>query len=428
MANLTPTPDQTSVAGALGQAKGGDTVTLPAQAVLVGSKGTSLTVPAGVTLQGVAGTSLIMAPDGPGGTNGVIRIAGGTGTVVRNFSIIPAQNVSPFSISGASGSRISQINYNPQGASVVAYFAYYGGVYGTIDNCVITGGAGNNELVFTRGPADSWQTPNSMGTDQTVLIEDTIFGGQGYVCDANSNARMCVRYCDILGNMKVDGHGKASNTPPRGVRQFECYRNHWSDLWGWYILCSEMRGGTGVFFDNTADHPLGAAAYFEDYGYQSIWPNLGNVFMTPKNYPIPDQVGNGMDGGPREPFYAWNNFVNGKPWARSLKTPNPGAIALYQQQMGSPTATFTENDIIKEGRDFFSDMSGLPVPNVGRGTTKAMLASKPTTVGQAWLATDQGTWNSISAPNNEQGVLNLWSGTAWAPKYTPLAYPFYPTP
>lgn len=432
MANLTPTPDQASIAGACSQAQAGDVVIIPKGETLIGTGGSSILVDGPFTVQGAdrGGSVIQLAADGPTGTSGVFKLTGGAGCIVENLTILPAPNVAPFSVAGKNGSRISKINYNPAEDAIVAYFAYYSGVYGVIDSSRIVGGAGNNELVFARGPVNSWQTPSSMGTEDAVYIESCQFDGPGYVCDANANSRMVVRYCDILGAMKVDGHGKASNSPARGVRHFECYRNHWTDIESWYMLCSEMRGGTGTFFDNIADHPLGAAAYFEDYAYQGLWPNFGDVYQTPKNYPIPDQIGSGMDGGPREPFYAWNNFVNGKPWVRALKAIAPGAIALYNQQMSTPpvlfTAGFTEDDIVKEGRDFFSDMTPGQI-NVFRGSTKAMLASKPTLVGQGWLATDQGGgWNTKPAPNNEQGTLNTWNGTTWAPKYTPYQYPFFP--
>ena len=46
-----------------------------------------------------------------------------------------------------------------------------------------------------------------------VYVEDCVFSGQGYVCDANANARFVVRFNTVTGPMKVDGHGKASNSP-----------------------------------------------------------------------------------------------------------------------------------------------------------------------------------------------------------------------
>lgn len=431
--NLTPTPDQASIAGACAQAKAGDVVILPAAPILLGKGGASILVDGPFTVQGAdrAGTEIQLAPDGPTGTSGVFRITGGSGAVVENLTILPSPNVAPFAVAGQNGSRISKVNYNPAGDPVVSYFAYYGGVYGVIDGSRIVGGGGNNELVFVRGPVNSWQTPSSMGTADAVYIESCQFDGEGYLCDANSNSRMVVRFCDILSDMKVDGHGKASNSPPRGVRHFECYRNHWSCMKGWYVLAAEFRGGTGVFIDNVADLAA-SAAYFEDYGYQGLWPNLGNVYMTPKNYPIADQVGNGMDGGPREPFYAVNNLAGGKPWLRSLKTPAAAAIALYNQQMSAPgipfTAGFTENSVVMEGRDLMSDMSGLPVPNCGRGTYKTMLASKPTLLGQGWWVTDQGSWNQSAAPGNVQGQLYAWNGASWALKWTPYQFPFFPLP
>jgi hypothetical protein len=111
--------------------------------------------------------------------------------------------VAAFATGTANGWRITDIDFN--GGTVSAYFVYVGGVYGLIDNNDITGASGSSELIFVRGPADSWQTPHSIGGADNVFIEDNTFNGVGYVCDINSNGRAVVRYNKITGQVRLMG-------------------------------------------------------------------------------------------------------------------------------------------------------------------------------------------------------------------------------
>jgi hypothetical protein len=290
-----------------------------------------------------------------------------------------------------------------------------GSAYGLIDNCTINGAAGNNELIFTRGPKDAWQTDDTIGTADNVYIEDCVFNGKGYVCDINSNGKAVVRFCEINGPMKVDGHGKATNTPPRGVRHMEIYHNRWTcDKKYW--LTVEMRGGTGHIFANTA---AGGSFMLRDYATGSRYSNLGGRYWTPKDYPIDDQIGTGKDPkrGGSEPMYIWNNrMTDGQPWRRSNRKAHPNAIAL------NGGVDFHDSDMIAQDRDFFRQVPQFDGSSgMGVGTRAQMDAIKPTRTGVGFWVTDEGQWNSKNP--GPDGRLYVWSGRTWTLKYTPYTYP-----
>jgi hypothetical protein len=339
----------------------GDLVQIPAGGCTWGASGTYLSVNKAITLMGAGQGQTIITLSDSGGkyTNGTIRIY--AAATVRSMTIngSNANPVCAFSTSTKNGWRITDIDYN--GGTSGAYFAYIGGVYGLIDNNDITGGAGTAELIFARGPTDSWQTPHSIGGVDNLFIVDNTFNGSGYVCDINANGRAVLRYNTITGNMKIDGHGVASNSPARGVRHMEIYNNHWTAESGFW-LAMEIRGGGGRIFNNVIDNGINFnynGVVLTDYCYTSnIYGNCnGNVEPDhcacptatgdQPGYPITDQIGVGIDpkSAGSEPLYLWNNIKNGDPltllWrpTTSCTTPCGGAFDLV--------------DVIQEGIDYF---------------------------------------------------------------------------
>jgi hypothetical protein len=419
---------QDDVTDAANHASPGDVVLIPAGSFTWGAKGGSGSdFPIAVTLQGAGPdkTTIQIADSAPTYGAGIINLY--APLVLRDFTVTQGghANTTAFSTSASgpndsTGWRITNVVYNS--ASTAGYFVY-AGTYGLIDSCTVNAGGGSDELIFSRGPSDSWQTPTSLGTASAVYVEDCTFNNAGYVSDFNSNARGVVRFCTINGPMKVDAHGLASNTPPRGVRQMEVYDDHWTLTSGYYAAM-ELRGGTGVVFDNVGDNAQSDWLYLEDYGYQAQWPNFSSVFQTPVDYPISDQIGVGQDPktAAGEPYYVWNNLLAGAPWPRTLNTPAAGAVALYDQQVGTD-AGFTEPDLIQADRDFFWQGAAFDGSSgVGRGTTAQMNAIAPTRKGVGFWVTDQGSWNR-KLPPGTSGQLHVWNGTAWVLAYTPYTYP-----
>jgi hypothetical protein len=405
-----------------------DTIRVPAGTFTWGDGGSAIWLNGAAPLVGAGqGKTIIQISSTAGSyTNAVIRILNG-GTV-RDMTIRGATgNKSVFAASGPSGWRITGITY--LGVAGEGYFCYANGSYGVIDSCNITGGGGTSELIFTRGPTNSWQTPSSLGTANAVYIEDCVFDGPGYVSDFNSNARGVVRFCTINGNMKVDGHGAATNGPPRGVRHMEVYRNRWTFSSAFWTAV-ELRGGTGHVFDNHLTNSDGSQAWFKvrEYGVLGQWAAFSNVIQTLVNYPILDQIGVGQDPrvGGSEPMYLWNNtYGNGIDWPLTMDAIPAETISLYRTQVGNPTATFTIEDIIKRDRDYFKQVVGTPFngsSGIGRGTKAQMLAIQATLKGVGFWVTDEGNWDTTNG-SQPDGQLYVWNGTAWTLKYTPLTYP-----
>lgn len=337
---------------AIDSASTGDTVTIPAGDSTWGASATYLSVNKAITLQGAGQgqTNITLSDSGPTWSSGTIRIT--AAATVKSMTIIGsnAAAVCAFSVGTTNNWRITDIDFN--GGSTEAYFAYVGEVYGLIDNNDVAGGSGSSELIFVRGPTDSWQTAHSIGGANNVFIEDNTFSGSGYICDANSNARVVVRYNTITGPMKVDGHGKASNTPARGVRHMEIYENTWnysgeSNYWRYM----EIRGGTGRIFNNVVT-AVGKTLYLvmQEYGCLAQWSNFDNQYQCPADYPIDDQVGVGVDpkSAASEPFYIWNNTLNGSQVSAIAYEGIPAGATSYCDE-----GTWTMADIIQEDRDYF---------------------------------------------------------------------------
>lgn len=360
-----------------------------------------------------------------------IKFIGPSSQPTTLFWVQPYNNTAPGGVNFTGNLRLTNLTY--QGGTGSSYFMYGGKVTSTlIDNCRISGATGNSELIFARGPDNAWQNNNTLGTASNIFIEDCTFSSSGYVNDANSNARMVVRFCTITGPIKVDGHGLASNgSPSRGYRNMETYHNTWtysSPAWA----AIELRGGTNMVFNNRSNVQNGWF-FLTDYGYLSAWPNFGSVFQTPTNYPITDQIGVSKDPktAAGEPNYVWGNRVGTAVWQRQTKAVNSGAITLYQTQTGNPSATFTERDMIQANRDFYAEAgfenanNGAPaeqqIAGVSIGTKAEMLAFTPPFVKYGWWVTDEGTWNRT--PGGPQGRLYTWNGSSWNVYYEPYTYP-----
>lgn len=419
---------QTSVQSVIyGRAADGDLILLPPGTFVWGTSASRLYITKKIILMGYGTNTVIrLAEDGPTAGNGVITLQ--TNAVVSNFSIVAGTNgaaVTAFTAT-CNGFRINRITY--LSTNYAGYFLY-SAAYGLVDNCDITGGSGSQELIFARGPTDSWQTPSSLGTTNALYIEGNSFHGAGYICDINANGRGVVRFNTTDGMLKVDGHGKASNTPARGVRHMEVYGNVWTNT-DKYWTTIELRGGTGYVFANSVPLVNGAYArfYLTDYGYTALWSNFGRVYQTPLNYPVDDQIGVGMDPkvAGSEPMYVWNNTALGSAdWLLDWKAVPQAAINLYGTQIGDTNVTYAMTNVIQADIDYFKGTVGAKFDGstgIGCGTKADMMAITPSKPGVGFWVTDEGTWNTATT-NVYSGTLYSWNGTKWTSKYTPLHYP-----
>lgn len=416
---------QSDVVSALALATFGDTVEVPSGTGTWGSGGSFLTVPNGVTLRGQGDSSdVTLSETGGTFTNCVIRL--GASAHFKNFKIRGADTFSVGAICATTGINWTVNGITYLGGTTGAYFIYaeqYGVVYGND----ITGGAGTAELIFVRGPSDAWQSPSNMGDAANVFVETNTFRGEGYVCDGNANARIVVRYNLILDSIKIDVHGKATNTPARGVRQYEILRNHYTGAAGFWTAL-HIRGGSGVIIQNECDNSLSVAPWFvfEEASCYAQYPNFGNQYQTPFDSPIDDQIGLGEDpkSPGSQPLYVIGNTKAGANWQEQIQfgfNPIPqGAIDLYRSQTGNPSATFTLEDIIVEDVYFFRQKSSFNgSTGAGMGTASQMNAITPTKTGVGFWVTDEGNWNSAGV----SGVLYVWNGSNWVYHYQPYPYP-----
>jgi len=184
----------------------------------------------------------------------------------------------------------------------------------------------------------------------------------------------------------------------------------------------------------TGTTPVYSQIYLTDYGYTAPWTNFGNLYQTPNNYPVTDQIGVGMDPkkGASAPVYLWNNLAAGSrgagtatvDWTLSWKSIPQAAIDLYRTQTGNPSASYTLQNMIQADRDYFKHTHGAAFDGstgVGIGPKAQMTTIRGTKAGVGFWVTDEGEWNSKNP--GPDGQLYVWSGSDWGLKYRPFTYP-----
>jgi hypothetical protein len=326
----------------------GDVIVLPAGTATWGNSSRAnqgiIYITTNVTVVGAGDSTVITLDDtGPRFASGGV-VALWAAATFKHMKIIgsPVNRVTAFNVSTYGsfngGFRISDITYvGGSGSDAGAYFVYSdaGVLNGLIDNCRIQGNVDACELIFVRGPTNAWQSANTLGGANNIFVEDCTFSNTGYVCDANSNAHMVVRYCTISGQNKVDGHGVASNSPPRSVRNIEVYGNTWT-LTGpgnWPNI--ELRGGTAMVFNNSSQ---AGWAFLTDYAYNAAppWPNFGYA-------PITITAGNPTTVTTSTPHgysTGWPIFISSPDPVANPSAPDPQNFTTYSITVTGPT-TFT---------------------------------------------------------------------------------------
>lgn len=390
---------------ALAVTNAGDTLQIPSGTCTGYSSSAGLGVNKAITVRGAGIDSTILQIADNSGTWNSAAFPITAAATIENLTIQTGtvNSGTAFAI-GANGVRITGLKYLNQAATTNGYFVVSNGFYGLIDKNDITGGAGNNELIFSRAPTDSWQTPDSLGEKNNLYIENNIFRGAGYVNDCNSNGRCVVRNNVVTAAMKVDGHGLASNSPARGVRHMEVYNNTWT-LSGTQTTM-ELRGGTGMVFNNIGTN---SGLRLHEYCATATWANCGGVILTVADYPITDQIGVGMDPkvAGSEPMYLWLNRNSGSIWQISLGYGNDALL--------SP--------IIVANRDYYNEVSSFDgTSGVGSG----LLSARPATctAGVGYWATDQGSnWDITNGTANDGMLYKCTATNTWTANYIPYAYP-----
>jgi len=215
------------------------------------------------------------------------------------------------------------------------YFTFTGGsievsgcTRGLIDHITLNSTSASIEFIHVYGPNNAWASDSTIGTAENIFVEDCSFtagGGSAQCTHVNYNGRVVFRH-NTITSMKFDMHGIWSNGSPsnycnwttytdpgyisnaHSARHCEVYANTWNG--GASNGCMELRGGTGVIYNNTMT--IGAAAdsiTLRDYCASSTDGNCCGT-KCPANYPWRDQIGRGKNQT-LEPMYLWNNTANG---------------------------------------------------------------------------------------------------------------------
>jgi hypothetical protein len=268
-------PAYTNVASAIGLAKEGDTVTIPAGTA---SWTTTLTVTKAITLQGAGiGQTIILdnmpakAPN-PQSLLVINTVAGKHYTLGGiEFRPDPSGRLSSFSqgclkITGFSHFvRVHDVKFDS-----VRNRALYvsGAVYGVIDHCNFQNARHCQGLIYIAhsdvpGPNGqagsygdgSWSTPTNLGGPDFLFFEDCVMNnpntdGDPALTDGNGGNRIVLRH-NTIHNMNVQGHGTGSTGRTRSIRALELYQNNFSYTPALGAVASYIRGGTGIIWGNT---------------------------------------------------------------------------------------------------------------------------------------------------------------------------------
>lgn len=250
---------------------------------------------------------------------------------------------------------------------------------GLIDHITLNNSSSSLEFIHVYGPDNAWSSDSTMGTAENIFIEDCIFnggGGSSQAVQGNYNARVVFRYNTVSG-MKFDMHGLWSNGSPNyyrvwtypnihSARHCEVYNNTFTSIYPWAM---ELRGGTGVVFNNSIT-VTGGGDGIVLREYCTAVGTDGNCArcMCPADYPLRDQIGRGK-GQTLEPMYLWNNTANGKTvigwrgsfdyWPQAIVfegQPSSTCVSSCGSQVGYRYPGDTMSDmtaIIKENRDYY---------------------------------------------------------------------------
>ncbi len=214
----------------------------------------------------------------------------------------------------------------------------------------------NTILVHYQPSADGgnadWMGPLDLGTADAFYIEnnkiyDDAMNVSNGITDSNGSGKFVIRYNDIH-NTYIFAHD-AIVINYRGVRKWEIYNNHFSYDANGNCWVAQLRGGTGVFFNNTIDDPNGVLCgtgiqltiyrTYEAGGppwgplcsnssgkaildTASNYPqtctsgtgciNIDGSSSNPNGYPCRDQAGfEGNNPQTSRPFLFWNNSFKG---------------------------------------------------------------------------------------------------------------------
>jgi hypothetical protein len=470
---LAASASRTDVNDCVTAAASGDTITVPAGSAswssaiaLPGNKSLTIVGATVITCSGGEGTTAYACTSG--GPTTALTCSGGCFTL----NLAASHTVARFTMTNSGSSEIITCNVGNQGAST-RFRVHH-------SHLISTGGwnptrcYGDSNAVHPQGIWDHnriedvalhangtdwnldeashqdaiWAQQPGIGNDSSGVVfteANHVVRASTNFTDGNYGCRRVERFNHIADPATWDFEIHGMQGGNRGCQRIEVYHNATSG--GTSGGFSEMRGGTGVYFNNKIpsgrtginltidrseyDEPSGNFEGVRECGAGGADGNSpsGVDQQTPgrNGWRCRDQVGTWYDatqwshtpmpGGPPWTFSAWNQVS--RPVYIWGNTAGSGAMGISVNGQGDIESKIVVN------REFYCD-GGLSGGACAGGVGTGPLASRPATctAGVAFWVTDRGKWRKDTPSNQADGVLHRCVSTnTWAAYYIPYPYP-----
>ncbi len=286
------------VSAAVGLAKDGDIVTIPAGTATWTS---TLSITKGITLQGAGIDTTVIVDSVPINGFGIATVINTTLVAGKSFRVsgltvkYGSRTTKPISgaVINAQGTctsyRIDHIHFaQPYNRAI-----HIGGwIYGVIDHCLFDTRAGAFGAILVQhtnwggGTNDfgdgSWTEPAYFGSEKFIFIEDSTFNnygsGQTNGIDCFAGGRYVVRH-NTFNNCLPLNHGTESGGRLRGSRAIEIYNNTFHFTIG--ATLGQNRGGAALYHDNIytgtfTSNSITQTSFREFYPFQTFGGANGN--------------------------------------------------------------------------------------------------------------------------------------------------------
>lgn len=279
-----------------------------------------------------------------------------------------------------------------------------------------------------------WAQDPELGGTSRIFLEANYFVTSVHTtnfADGNYAARVAIRFNTTAGPTITGFEFHSPQGANRGYQSWEAYGNTLMNLDttdGCFHGIASIRGGSGVFFNNTMSGTISGC------NYDGLMDNVRSSWTS------------SSDGiGPCNGSSPWDQNSSGQGWhcrdqigaARDLTLWNHSPAGAWNQQIipayfwgnlrGSSPLVFSVDSeprnplhIIKN-RDYheysasFNGSSGVGIGPIG---------SRPSTctAGVGYWATNEGEWNSLQAGADGR-LYRCVSTNTWSLYYTPYTYP-----
>ena len=300
-----------------------------------------------------------------------------------------------------------------------------------------------------------WTTAEGFGGNTFLVVENNFFQNGAFLFDCDFGGKITFRFNAGYYGTRIQTHGTGSGAQRRGCRDMEIYENTFtfsnSPNSNSFSFLVDYESGPLMFWGNTMTafvtmlREQEVRANADTYGqtatpsgwgycgtsYNGTGSNWDQNSPSSTGYACIDQVGRGQGQLLTGSFPSLVNNSTG-----TIAWPNQTLVPTYSWMNTQNTNSYATNHFfgteesparVTENVDYYN-----PYPNVDHagsftgagGTGYGTLASRPSTctIGVAYWATDQGSWN-VSGSGG-QGMLYVCTATnTWTAYYTPYTYP-----